>query len=207
MFRLHGFFTQNSLKAVYVLEAIGTGFDYQFVNLAEGQQKTPEFLAMNPVGKVPVLEHDGKYLFESGAICRYVGNVTGSDLYPTDPYERGVVDQWIDYFTCHPGRWLTTLYFQNVIKPRFGLGDPDADAIEEATKFAGQQLKVVDEALAGSEWLANGRESIADYFAFAYVEQEKHIDFSIDDFPNLKAWYEKLDASDVIARARARLPK
>ena len=206
MFKLHGFFTQNSLKCLYVLEALGD-FEFVYTDLSTGVQKSDEFKAMNPVGKVPVLEHDGKYLFESGAICRYAANVTGSDLYPGDAYERAVVDQWMDFFTCHAGRWLTTMYFEENIKPKFGLGDPDADSIEEASRFANQMLAVVDEQLGKFEWLANGKYSIADLFAFAYVEQVQDIDYSIDDFPKLKDWYERIGASDTIAAAQARLPQ
>ncbi|MCH8250095.1 MAG: glutathione S-transferase family protein, partial [Proteobacteria bacterium] len=125
MFRLYGFFTQNSLKALYVLEESGVEFEFEFVNLAEGEQKTEEFSHKTPVGKVPVLEHDGEYLFESGAICRYVANVTDSPLYPADKMQRARVDQWMDFFTCHLGRWFSTLYFEAVIKPKFNLGEPD----------------------------------------------------------------------------------
>ena len=68
MFRLHGFFTQNTLKAMYVLEEVAPDFEFQFVNLAKGEQKSDAFAKMSPIGKVPVLEHDGEFLFESGAI-------------------------------------------------------------------------------------------------------------------------------------------
>ncbi len=207
MFKLHGFFTQNTLKCLYVLEALDDDYEFIFTDLSSGIQKSDEFRAMNPVGKVPVLDHDGKYLFESGAICRYAANVTGSDLYPGDPYERAVVDQWMDFFTCHAGRWLTTMYFEENIKPQFGLGDPDPDSIAEATKFADQMLGVVDEQLGEAEWLANGRYSIADLFAFAYVEQENTIEYSIDKFENLRSWYNRIGASETIATAKARLPQ
>ena len=207
MFRLHGFFTQNSLKCLYVLEALGHDFEFIYTDLSTGVQKSDEFKAMNPVGKVPILDHDGRYLFESAAICRYAANVTGSDLYPADPYQRALVDQWMEFFTCHAGRWLTTLFFEQNIKPKFGLGDTDPDTVEEAKKFATGMLKVVDKQLAKSEWLANGRYSIADLYAFAYVEQESDIDYSIDAFPNLKAWLARIAGSETIANAKARLPQ
>ncbi|MEL7186172.1 MAG: glutathione S-transferase family protein [Pseudomonadota bacterium] len=205
MFRLHGFYTQHTCKALYVLAALDEDFEFVFTDLSTGVQRSPEFLAMNPAGKAPVLEHDGKYLFESGAICRYAANVTGSDLYPSDPYERALVDQWLDYFVCHPGRWLTSLYFQNVIKPRVGMGDPDPDTIKEATEFATQQLQLVDDHLANNGYLANNRLSIADLAAYAYVEQESDLEFSIAAYPNVVKWYERLGASDPIVRGKARL--
>ena len=205
--RLFGFFTQNSMKTLYVLEAVGAEFEFVFTDLTKGAQRSEEFRSMNPMGKVPLLDHDGSYLSESGAICRYVANVMQSPLYPAAPFERAIVDQWIDFFSCNAGRWLTTLYFQTVIKPKFGLGDADPDKVSEAEKFAEQALSSVDQHLAMTDWLANGAYSIADLFAFAYVEQERDIEFSIGDFGNLQRWYRRLDASDEIARARDRLPQ
>lgn len=206
MFRLHGFFTQNTLKTLYVLEELGVDFEFQFVNLGEGEQRSEAFANKTPVGKVPVLEHDGEFLFESGAICRYAANVSDSALYPADKMQRARVDQWMDFFSCHLGHWLTKLYFEAVIKPKFNMGDPDEAGIAEATKLANRQLRILDGLLASSDWLANDALSIADLFAFAYVEQHRAVDFSLDDFPNVKAWLERVESRDSIANARARLP-
>ena len=206
MFRLYGFFTQNSLKALYVLEELGGEFEFEFVDLSKGEQRSESFAKMTPVQKVPVLEHDGEYLFESGAICRYVANVLDSPLYPADKMQRARVDQWMDFFSCHLGHWFNQLYFEAKIKPQFNLGDPDEARIAEATKFANKQLAMLDAHLASSEWLASDALSIADLFAFAYVEQHQAIDFSLDDYENVKAWLGRIGSRDSIANARARMP-
>ncbi len=206
MFRLYGFYTQNSLKVLYVMEELGVDFEFKFVDLGKREQKSAEFSRMTPVGKVPLLEHNGDYLFESGAISRYVANVQVSLLYPDDKMQRARVEQWMDFFTCHLGRWFTKLYFEGVIKPQFGLGDPDEAGIAEANKFAHDQLAMLDVELGKSQWLANDALSIADIFAFAYVEQYKAVDFPLKDYPNVLAWHDRIEARDSIARARARLP-
>ena len=203
MYRLHGFFTQNSMKTLYVLEELGVEYEYVYVDLAGGENRTDQFRSMTPVGKVPVLEHDGEFLFESGAICRYVAGLEHSPLFPADKLERARVDQWMTYFTCHPGRWLTRLYFEKVVKPVAGMGEPDAARCEEAVRFAGEQLEVVDTWLARHEWLANDALSIAEPFALAYVEQARAVDFSLERYPRLRAWLERLDGRDGTARARA----
>ena len=207
MFKLYGFFTQNSMKTLYVLEELGDNYEFVFVNLGKGDQKAESFRKMTPVGKVPVLEHDGEYVFESGAICRYVANVTDSPLYPTNKMQRAKVDQWMDFFSCHLGRWLTTLYFEAVIKPKFGLGEPDVDGIEEARAYAQRQLSMLDTLLANSDWLANDALSIADLFAFAYVEQYRVIDLPLDDYPHVHAWFDRIESRESISKARARLPQ
>jgi glutathione S-transferase len=205
MYRLHGFFTQNTMKTIYVLEELGVDYEFAYVNLMKLENRTDEFLAMTPTGKVPVLEHDGEFLFESGAICRYVASVEKSPLYPADKLQRARVDQWMTFFTCHPGRWLTTLYFEKVIKNAAGMGDPDESRCEEALKFAGQQLKIVERWLANTEWLANGALSIAEPFALAYLEQAKAVGFSLDELPCVQSWFARLEARESTARARARV--
>lgn len=203
--RLFGFFTQNTMKTVYVLEEVGTPYEYQFVDLSKGEQRHEDFAGKTPVGKVPLLEHDGEYLFESGTICRYVANEADSPLYPQGKMSRARVDQWIDFFNCHLGRWLTTLFFETVIKPKFGLGEPDQSTVDEAHKFIAVQFKTVDAHLANTGWFANDAISIADLFAFALVEQIQQVDLSLDEHTNLKDWYERVESRQSIASARAKV--
>jgi glutathione S-transferase len=202
MYHLHGFFTQNSMKTLYVLEELGVDYAFCFVDLAKGENRTPEFRARAPAGRVPVLEHDGEFLFESGAICRYVASVEHSPLFPADKLERARVDQWMTYFTCHPGRWLTKLFFERVVKPKAGWGEPDAAGCEEAATFATQQLQVVEDWLDGRDWLANDTFSIAEPFALAYVEQARMVGFSLEPFPRVQGWLGRLEAREATARAR-----
>jgi glutathione S-transferase len=78
--RLYGFNTQNTLKALYVLEESGLDFEFEYVDLAKGEQRSDEFAQKSLMRKVPLLEHDGEFLFESGAICRYIGKVNDDIL-------------------------------------------------------------------------------------------------------------------------------
>jgi glutathione S-transferase len=203
MYRLHGFFTQNTLKTLYVLEELGVEYAFRFVDLASGENRTDEFRAMTPVGKVPVLEHDGGHLFESGAICRFVASEARSPLYPADKLERAHVDQWMTFFTCHPGRWLTNLYFEKIMKPAAGLGETNEDRCAESLHFATAQLKAVERHLSSRDWLANDVLSIAEPFALAYMEQARAVGFDLEPFPSVKAWFDRVDRRPAAARVRA----
>ena len=205
MFILHGFFTQNSLKVLYVLEQLGVEYEFRFVNLAAGENRSEAFRAMTPVGKVPVLEHDGAYLFESGAICRYVAGIAQSPLYPADKLDRARVDQWMTFFTCHPGRWLTNLYFEKIMKPAAGLGETNQDRCEESARFSTAQLKAVERHLAGRDWLVNETLSIAEPWALAYLEQAPQVGFDLAAYPNVDAWYRRVEELPAVARVRARV--
>jgi glutathione S-transferase len=205
MYRLHGFYTQNTMKVLYVLEEVGVEFEYRFVDLMKGENRTDAFRAMTPVGKVPVLEHDGEFLFESGAICRYVASEEHSPLLPADKLQRARVDQWMTFFTCHPGRWLNEIYFEQVIKPVAGMGETNIAACEKAAKFAHSQLKLVDRWLGSRDWLANDAFSIAEPFALGYMEQAHVVGFGLDEHPNVQAWLARLEERDATARARERV--
>jgi glutathione S-transferase len=205
MYRLHGFYTQNTMKTLYVLEELGVDFEYMFVDLMQGENRSDAFRAMTPIGKVPVLEHDGEFLFESGAICRYVASVEHSPLLPADKLQRARVDQWMTFFTCHPGRWLTEIYFEQIIKPMAGMGETNIAACDKAAKFAHQQLKLVNRWLETRDWLANDTFSIAEPFALAYMEQAYLTGFSLDQHPNVQAWLQRLETREGTERARSRV--
>lgn len=209
MYHLYGFFTQNTMKPLYVLDALaeecGTDFEFHFVDLAKGEHKNEDFGRMTPVGKVPVLEHKGMTLFESGAICRYVADAEYSALFSQDKAKRAQTDQWMEFFSCHPGRWLNTLYFEKIIKPKMRIGESNQASIDEALKFLQLQLPVVDEHLAKTEWLANNTLSIADLTALAYLEQCSLVGFPLADYAHIKDWFDRMEALPSVVRTRGRL--
>ncbi len=205
MYRLHGFFTQNTMKTLYVLEALGVDYEFCFVDLMQRENRTESFMKKPPIGKVPVLEHDGEYLCESGAICRYVSTIEKSPLFPADKLERARVDQWMTFFSCHPGRWLTEIYFEKIIKPKANLGETDPVACERAENFVHQQFLPLERRFEFTDWLANDAMSTADVFALAYMEQVHAIDFPLNDYPRIQEWVGRLEALDSTTRARARV--
>jgi glutathione S-transferase len=198
-------FYQQYQKTLYVLEELGVDYEFKYVDLFKGEHKEDSFLKLNPLGKTPVLKHNNDSLFESGAICRYVANVAESSLYPEDKLQRAKVDQWMDFFSCHLGKWLSTLYFENIIKEKANLGSPNKDNCDEAINFANQQFSVVDKWLSENKYLAGDELTIADLFAFAYIEQVNDYNFSLDEFQNVTAWFDKLDQRESIIRGRKKL--
>ncbi len=202
MLTLHGFKTQNTLKTLYVLEALGCDYNFVFVDLFRGEQKAEPFKSLTPVRKAPVLEVDDESIFESGAICRYLANVENSALYPQDAMQRAKVDQWMDFFSCHLGRWVNAMYFEKLVKPVIGAGDPDEKTLEEASNFTEQQLAIVDNILDANTHLCGASLTIADLFAFAYLEQLDALEYSLDDYPNVRRWMASIESRDAVSNAR-----
>lgn len=202
MLVLHGFTTQNTLKALYTLEELGTPYRFRFVDLFKGEHRTPEFRQLTPVGKVPVLQDGDFTLFESGAICRYLGDTAQSPLYPSDSQARATIEQWMDFMSCHLGRWFNTLYFEQSIRAAAGLGEPNPAEVEQATKFVRKELSILNAALTDRDFLLGEQISIADLFSFAYVEQARPLNFSLAEWPQVDAWVARIDQREAIARAR-----
>lgn len=207
MYQIRGLgLSSNTTKALYVAEELGLEYQFINVNLQEGEHKTPEHLERHPLGKLPTLSIGEKHLFESGAICRYFAEKEGQHLYPgDDPYQRALVDQWMNFFTCHPGRHINTYSFETVAKKLFGMGEPNIDAVNEAKNFIDAQLPVVEQHLNQSAYLAGDELSIADLYAFAYMENAEVGGISMEPYPAISAWYEKLKNRDSVKRAHQKI--
>ncbi len=205
MYRLYGIPTQNTLKAAYVLDAAGINYEYQFVNLAVGEHKQEAFLKINPVGKVPALKHNDFTTFESNTICRYIASSADSVLYPKDIYKRTVTDQWLDYFSNHLGRWLSTLFFENVLRSKMGMGTPNTAKVEEALNFVNQQIGPVEKLLSQSKYFGGDQPSIADYVAYAYLEQTGPISYDLSSCPSAKAWLDKFSQLDSVKLTKTKV--
>jgi len=197
--------TLNSIKVVFTAEQLDLAYDLVLMNFSKGEHKTPEHLRRHPLGKVPVVEHDGKTLFESNAICVYLAAFSRSTLYPEDAYLRGLVHQWIDMISFHPGRWLGAHYFEHYIKPRFLGGEADAEALEEADRFLTDQLPIVDRHLAGQPWLCGEEQTVADLVGFAFFHTHESSGYPLDPYAAITRWYERIRHSDACARMLARL--
>ena len=72
--RLHHSAPSRSSTALWMLEEVGEPYDLNVLNMKAGEQRLPAYLAINPMGKVPALEHDGQIITEVGAICLYLGD-------------------------------------------------------------------------------------------------------------------------------------
>lgn len=198
MIKIYGYNTFNSNKVLYVAEHSKLDFEFKYIDLAKGENKTEEYMKIHPVGKVPSMTHNGNHLFESGAICRYLGALTNSSFYPSDLYSKAITDQWMDYFSCHLGRWFGTIFFQKIIKPMAYQKEADPDALKEAFNFINTQIVAVDQNLAKNKYLSGNDITIADYFCFSYIETIEHTKVDINDWKNVSRWYKEIKSRDEV---------
>src|SRR4051812_34618856 len=94
-------FSFNSNKVRFAANAMGLNYEFQSVDLAAGEQRTPEFLKINPTGRIPCLQDGGFVVFESNTIMRYLAEKNNSPLYPKELEKRTIVNQWLDFGSIH----------------------------------------------------------------------------------------------------------
>ena len=203
--KIYGIPTLNSIKVILTAEQLDLDYDLVLMDFSKGEHKTPEHLRRHPLGKVPVVERDGRILFESNAICVYLAAASGSSLYPADTYMRGLVHQWIDMLSFHPGRWLGAHYFERYIKPEFVGGEADAEALEEADRFLAEQLPIVDRHLALQPWLCGEEQTVADLVGFAFFHTHEFSGYRLDPYAAITRWYQRIRQSNACDQMLARL--
>jgi glutathione S-transferase len=176
--------TPNGHKASCTLEALELEYTTHFVNIGEGEQKLPEFLALNPNGRIPaIVDRDaGDFpIFESGAIMIYLAEKTGR-LMPTDAKGRSEVIQWLMFQMGGVGPMMGQA---NVFFRYFPEKIPAA--IDRYQNEGRRLFEVLDTRLRDNEWLA-GDYSIADIANWCWVRTHKWSGISLDGLDNLQRW-------------------
>src|SRR6266404_2695013 len=122
-------------KACSVAGYLGLPIDYVFVDLRRGEQTRPEYLAINPNGKVPSLVDGEKKLWEADAIICHLAQRAESALWPRSAPQQIDVVRWMSWNSQHLYRHAGSLYFEYLIKPWVGMGEPDPSKVAEAQGF------------------------------------------------------------------------
>ncbi|AMO69094.1 MAG: glutathione S-transferase [Zhongshania aliphaticivorans] len=176
--------TPNGHKASCTLEALGFEYNTHFVNITEGEQKKPEFLAINPNGRIPaIVDRDlGDFpIFESGAIMIHLAEKAGR-LLPTDAKGRAMVMQWLMFQMGGVGPMMGQA---NVFFRYFPEKIPAA--IDRYQNESRRLFEVLDKRLSENQWLAKDY-SIADIANWCWVRTHKWSGVSIDGLDHLGRW-------------------
>jgi len=196
-------FSPNCLRVRAVIFELGAGVEIVEVDVFSGGTKTPEYLAINPNGKVPAFVDGDLKLFESRAINAYLASLEPSRrLYPQDLRKRAVIDQWSYWQAIHFGPSSQKLTFEKVYKEKFGRGKPDETVIATEAKETTKLLEVFNTGLKGRQWIA-GDLSIADFALGSTLTQRKAAGIDLDAFANVAAWIDRLEARESWQRAVA----
>ncbi|APW44394.1 glutathione S-transferase family protein [Rhodoferax saidenbachensis] len=188
--------TPNGHKASIALEELALPYELKVLDLSKGEQKTPEFLAINPNGRIPAIvdRAEGDFaVFESGAILIYLAEKTGK-LLPTDVKGRSRVLQWLMFQMGGIGPMMGQAnvfyrYFPEKIQP----------AIDRYQGESKRLFRVLDGHLKDNEFLASDY-SIADIANFAWVRTHRWSGVEVDDLPHLQRWLDAIKERPAVQR-------
>lgn len=185
----------NALRSRAVLHQLGLPADIVTINIGGGENRTPEYLKLNPNGKVPTLVDDDLVIWESRAIDAYLASKKPeANLYPDDPRRRALIDQWSYWQAIHLGPSMQKINFERVQKKGFGRGEPDESVLVGDIKTVAELLGVLDGALAGKQWIAADL-SIADFALASTFMFRKSAKLGVEAFRSVTAWIERLEAT------------
>ena len=193
MIKLYGHkFSPPSNKVEMCINLLGLEYEFVFIDLLKGQQRTNDFLSLTPFGKVPVLIDENFKLSESNAIVKYLCKKAKSDLYPFGLEEQAEVDMWCDFIAQHlaMGAYVKVI-FNKMVAPRIGI-EPDQRSIKEGYEFIGKHLSLVEEKLNKTKFLAGDKMTIADISLLAIVDPSELIEVDLKTYPKLTAWRDSL---------------
>lgn len=185
--------TMNSWKTCAVARHLALDIDFVRVDLKTGAQRAPDFLAINPNGKVPALVDGDLRLWESNAIMCHLAIKAGSGLWPDDGGQVEVI-RWLSWAADHYCRFTGELYFEHVIRAEFGLGNPDPEAVAEATQYALRYGAILDRHLTGRAYLLGDALTIADFAVATTLPYAEQARIPLDGFPAVRAWHDRLMA-------------
>ena len=191
MITVHG--RRNSINVQKVMWLVGElGLEYERIDAGGpfGGLDRPDYVAMNPTGRIPTLEDDGFTLWESHAIVRYLARKHGAgSWWPDDPRTLAVADQWMD--------WPCNLAYPRLIRAFLGLyrtpeNERDDDAIARALQVCAAELRVLDSRLERNAYVAGDAPTMGDVPVGCIAYRWYAMDIERPELPNLEAWYARL---------------
>lgn len=180
-------FSTPALATLMVAEAIGEPYEKQFVNLREGEQRNPDYLKLNPMGKVPTMVDDDLVLTESVAIQIYMARKAKSDLYPRNLPDQAVVNRWLNLAVHEVRTPVLDIEVHRWIAPQ--LGNPvNEGLVEVAMSRLDRSLPVLNSQLTSSKFLNGSNLTIADIALVSALDPVDTVDIDISGYPALRSY-------------------
>lgn len=180
----------NVQKVLWTLDELGLQYEHKNVGGSFGGLEDPEFLAMNPHGLVPVLRDEEGSVWESNSIVRYLcAKHSCNNLWVEDPFERSLVDRWIDWSatTLQPSFMRLFWSYYRTPEPQCNL-----EEIQSAIESCQKHFRALDAHLASHEYLAGSRFTAADIPAGTTLHRYFSIGLPVEEPTNVLAWFARL---------------
>ena len=196
MYRLYGFTgSGNCWKPAVLMRQLGQPFEWVEVDILKGESRTPEFLARNANGRVPLLEVDGHYLAESNAMLCFLAEDT--ELFPDDRWQRARILEWMFFEQYSHEPYIATVRFWVRMLHK---QDEWRDRIAEAMVKGHAALGVMERQLQKTGFIAGDHYSIADIALYAYTHVAHQGGYDLGAYPAINAWMQRVEAQPKFER-------
>jgi len=179
----------RSFKPLWLANHLGLDYELKLVDFTKNGQSAPEYLAINPNGRAPTIDHDGYVLWESNAIVQYLASLKPeSRLLPQDTRPRLQVEKWLFWESAHWDPACAIFAFERVVKALFQRGEADPAEIAKGEQQFARVGKVLDGVLARSRYVNGETLTVADFAigsSMCIAEQAK---FPIEPFRSIQRW-------------------
>jgi glutathione S-transferase len=193
----------NARKVRFVAYEIGLEPTFVNVNIFKGESHTPEFLAKNPNGRIPVLEDGNFILWESNAIVSYLAQAhPEKGLLPTDLQRRCEVDQWMFWQSAHLSSAVGKLAFERFVKKAVGMGEPDEAVVKAGLAEFKGCAEVLNTTLKDKEYLV-GWLSLADFSVASLLTVHELCGIDLAPYPAIRSWFGRMMARESVKRGQA----
>ncbi len=168
--------------------------ELQYVNIVEGESRTPEFLKLNPTGRTPVLQDGDFILWESTAIMQYLASQSPNSLWPNDLQSRMDILRWQAWQLAHWYQSCQTLAYENFVKGLLQQGEPDTQIVQRATQRFHQEAIALNQHLAVREYLVGQDLTLADFAVAGDLIYAVPGQFPLENYPHIRDWYARIEA-------------
>ncbi len=180
----------NCVTVLITAAQLGIALQAEIVDLFKGEQRAPDFLAINPNGTVPTLQDGDLVLWESNAITQYLAARSGDNpLWPCDDRVRADIARWQFWGLAHWTPALQPYVFENLFKPRKGLGEADPAVLEKAAANLNRFAGVLDRHLAQRDYLVGDGLTLADISVASYLMYAEPARIPLEGYPNIQRWF------------------
>ncbi|MEM9272991.1 MAG: glutathione S-transferase family protein [Cyanobacteria bacterium P01_F01_bin.143] len=179
-----------------LLAETNVNYELKDINIFNGENKTDEYLAKNPFGKVPTIEIEGIKIYETSAITYYINQKLAAGQYqPSELLAQTRMYQIIGIIDSHLySHAIGTIVIQNLIVPSQG-GKTNQEAVQKAIAPTQKALKAIEELLIGGSFLVGSKITIADFYLipiFVYLEKTPQFNEIMANVPQLKTWWDQV---------------
>ncbi|MGY6555167.1 MAG: glutathione S-transferase family protein [Wenzhouxiangella sp.] len=188
MYKLFNFQSSgNCYKIRLLMNQLGIEYESISVDILKGESRTEDFLAINPNGRVPVLQVDEKYLPESNAAIWYLAE--GSKFIPSDRFERAKALQWMFFEQYSHEPYIATVrYWISILKDKSG----KLSQIEQRMPLGYAALDVMETHLKDNDFFAGSSYSVADIALYAYTHVAEEGEYDLSSYTNIGQWFDRV---------------